>query len=76
MPVYVNAGYELAADGKEWKHVQSCRVLRERQVAGYLVQKIQWNMDTGKIRHRITSGAVVLSACRTLTGLSRSPHNR
>ena len=51
MPVYVNVGYQPAPDGKEWKHVEGCTVLLERETAGYPIRKIQRNMDTDKIRY-------------------------
>ena len=47
MPVYVNVGYSRSPDGKEWKHVEDCAVLREREGAGYPIDKLR-NTDTGK----------------------------
>jgi hypothetical protein len=45
MPIYVNAGYPLSPDGKEWKHLMSCTVLQERQAEGFRVLRIARNMD-------------------------------
>jgi hypothetical protein len=35
MPIYVNEGYPPSPDGKEWKHVEGCRLLAERDEEGY-----------------------------------------
>jgi len=51
MPVYLNEGYPRSPDGKQWKHVEACAVLIERDRQGFRIEKIQRNMDTGKRRY-------------------------
>jgi hypothetical protein len=52
MPIYINERYPAGPDGKEWKHVEGCRVLDERAHQGFPTRKIQRNMDASKSSYR------------------------
>jgi hypothetical protein len=50
MPICVNEGYPPSPDGKEWKHVERCQVLAEREQAGFAVRRLA-NRDASEIEY-------------------------
>jgi hypothetical protein len=50
VPIFVNEGYPAADDGKEWKHVEGCRALLERERQGFRVRRLA-NRDASRTRY-------------------------
>jgi hypothetical protein len=50
MPIFVNEGYPPSPDGKEWKHVEGCRVLAVREQAGFAVRRLA-NRDASETKY-------------------------